>query len=171
MITVIVDDQRFTLSTQTLNQNPRFIITQILKKTVPADANPYVTRINETTFEIDMDPGEFRQIVQELRKEPRILFTDQNRSGSLPGGPGHVPGSIFQKTIKESEIKPKDLPDVSKIHALFKQGAGVRTEDNESSTNLSAIGSGLTESVPGSGKTHYVLKPRKIELDTSENKS
>lgn len=153
MITVIVDDRKFTLSMRTLNLSPGFIITQILNGSVPADSNPFVERINETTFEIDMDPKQFAQIIQTMRKEPRIMFSSaQCRNTS----------SIFQK--------PNRFDQSENFDVMLKQSVFVPIPVHGLPSTTDAHDLNWTESTT-SNKMYNTLKPRKIELDTSENKN
>lgn len=151
MITIIIDDKKFTLSMGTLNANPQFVITQMLNGLIPANGYSFIERINETTFEVDMDPQQFALIVQDLRKEPRNMFTQTKIQNK---------GSIFQKSSQMGA-------DVPSIDAMIRQFGGFIPNHGNSTTDAHSLN--LTESVTNN-KIH-VLKPRKIELDTSENKN
>lgn len=163
MITVIVDDKKFTLSYQTLNANPQFVITQILNGSVPANNNPFVERINETTFEVDTDPEQFTQVVYDLRKEPRNFFVldqkDQNKTGS-----------IFQKSNINIDNVSKLLGG-SMLNSTTDQHTLSATVTEKRDSLNGSLNSSLNGSLNSGHKTHYVLKPRKIELDTSENRN
>ena len=155
MITVIVDDKKFTLSLQTLNSNPQFTITQILNGLIPANSNPFIERINETTFEVDMDSQQFAQIVQDLRKESRTFFVAQQNQNKT--------GSIFQKPHESDNVDTSNM----NINTMMRQFGRVMT----STTDAHELRSIDPMAGQTGNKTHYVLKPRKIELDTSEHKN
>jgi hypothetical protein len=69
MIDILVDDRKFSLSHHTLQNNPTFIITQLLNNelVVPPDQLTYIEKISNTMFRIDISPKLFETIVDELR--------------------------------------------------------------------------------------------------------
>jgi hypothetical protein len=66
MIEIIVDDNKYMLSEQTLKANPNFIISKIVLSNYKND-NPYIEQVDSKTFKIDICPKIFSNMIDSLR--------------------------------------------------------------------------------------------------------
>lgn len=79
LIEIVADDKRFFVSTKTLNNDPSFIITQLVNGKIPETKCDCVDVINPYTYCIDIDPKVLENIVGELRGVSKPSYSDDIR--------------------------------------------------------------------------------------------
>ena len=69
MIDILIDDRKFVFSRHVLEQNPEFIVTQILRGMALVDDYPFIERVDDHTFRIDISIHDFEKIAVDLRSK------------------------------------------------------------------------------------------------------
>ena len=69
MIDILIDDRKFVFSRHVLEQNPEFIVTQILRGMALVNDYPFIERVDDHTFRIDISIHDFEKIAMDLRSK------------------------------------------------------------------------------------------------------
>jgi hypothetical protein len=69
MIDILIDDRKFVFSRHVLEQNPEFIVTQILRGMASVNDYPFIERVDDHTFRIDISIHDFEKIAIDLRSK------------------------------------------------------------------------------------------------------
>jgi len=69
MIDILIDDRKFVFSRHVLELTPEFIVTQILRGTISVNKYPFIERVDDHTFRIDISVHDFEKIAMDLRSK------------------------------------------------------------------------------------------------------
>ncbi|VBB18397.1 hypothetical protein YASMINEVIRUS_860 [Yasminevirus sp. GU-2018] len=91
-VELVADGERFLLSHSTLDANPEFIVTLILKGTVSPTSCPHVQMESNEQFLFDVDPSVMKSVVSNLRKASVSTYSATINASLFPvmKGGSHV---------------------------------------------------------------------------------
>jgi hypothetical protein len=139
LIEIIADDRHFFVCSETLDNDPTFVITQMVHSKLPCTYCTYVEKIDNYTYRIDVDSVVLETIIKTLRGVTKpsynsdienILFVRNSTTNTQDTvmEPHH-----FQKNLEEHSLsKPQDLKSVPNSEFDF-------SVNNESSSDRSHI--------------------------------
>lgn len=166
LIEIIADDRHFFVSLTTLNNDPTFIITQLVNETLSEILCDCVEVINKHVYRIDIDPKILEDIIRELRGASKDTYMN------------HIKNTLFIQQItpleKETKQVNEKVNDQTQIQGQINEqtqspskSSNVETQSVEKPNDIAVIQI-VTADVTNTNKRTNIFR-KQDELHTNKN--
>jgi len=164
MIEISADNKRFFVTRQTLNNDPSFIITQMVNGQIPNTSCKYVEAINDHTYRIDIVPTVLETIINILRLLPSTSTLTSTLTSTSTPTPEYV------KRMTNILFTPKIEPEIeTKTESAFSPTDADPDIDNDVLSKLETGMNQYQTTRPQSTSTHSSIFSKSKQTDRYQN--